>query len=259
MRGGRRGACCATAAFYGPGTSMAPGRGDVRDGSASGKFPLVGDGGGVSSFIHIADAAEATVAAVERRRPRRLQRGRRRSRAGRRVAAGAGTDAGRQEAAARAFFVVRLLAGEAAVMMMTSARGASNAKAKRELAWNPAHPSWRQGSQPRDRSRGARASTVAVGRSRGPSHEVGCVGRRSDASRAVEPARQQAPDAVSLHGLRHIAGTWGCRGRAWRSWAKAAASARRRSVERDKRGRCEPPTKRRMLMTRHAPWVFLPQ
>ena len=42
-------------------------------------------------------------------------------------------------------FVVRLLAGEAAVMMMTSARGASNAKAQRELAWNPAHPSWRQG------------------------------------------------------------------------------------------------------------------
>jgi uncharacterized protein YbjT (DUF2867 family) len=42
-------------------------------------------------------------------------------------------------------FVVRLLAGEAAVMMMTSARGASNARAKRELAWNPPHASWRQG------------------------------------------------------------------------------------------------------------------
>ena len=42
-------------------------------------------------------------------------------------------------------FVVRLLAGEAAVMMMTRARGASNAKAKRELGWSPAHPSWRQG------------------------------------------------------------------------------------------------------------------
>ena len=39
----------------------------------------------------------------------------------------------------------RLFAGEAGVVMMTDARGASNAKAKRELAWRPAHPSWRQG------------------------------------------------------------------------------------------------------------------
>ena len=42
-------------------------------------------------------------------------------------------------------FVGRLFAGEAGVAMMTEARGASNAKAKRELAWRPAHPSWRQG------------------------------------------------------------------------------------------------------------------
>ena len=42
-------------------------------------------------------------------------------------------------------FVIRLLAGEAGVVMMTDARGASNSKAKRELAWHPAHPSWRQG------------------------------------------------------------------------------------------------------------------
>src|SRR5262245_35794601 len=39
----------------------------------------------------------------------------------------------------------RLFAGEAGAMMMTELRGASNAKAKRELAWRPAHPSWRQG------------------------------------------------------------------------------------------------------------------
>jgi hypothetical protein len=42
-------------------------------------------------------------------------------------------------------FVGRLFAGEAGVVMMTDIRGASNAKAKRELAWSPAHPSWRQG------------------------------------------------------------------------------------------------------------------
>ena len=42
-------------------------------------------------------------------------------------------------------FVGRLFAGETGVMMMTEIRGTSNAKAKRELAWRPAHPSWRQG------------------------------------------------------------------------------------------------------------------
>src|SRR3954451_651005 len=52
-------------AFYGPGTSMAPG-GEATELVRKRKFPLAGDGGGVWSFIHIADAAEATVAAVER-------------------------------------------------------------------------------------------------------------------------------------------------------------------------------------------------
>jgi hypothetical protein len=42
-------------------------------------------------------------------------------------------------------FVGRLFAGESGVVMMTEIRGASNAKAKRELRWRPAHPSWRQG------------------------------------------------------------------------------------------------------------------
>ena len=42
-------------------------------------------------------------------------------------------------------FIGRLFAGETGVVMMTEVRGASNAKAKRELAWRPAHPSWRQG------------------------------------------------------------------------------------------------------------------
>jgi nucleoside-diphosphate-sugar epimerase len=42
-------------------------------------------------------------------------------------------------------FVGRLAAGEAGAIMMTEMRGASNAKAKRELGWQPAHPSWRQG------------------------------------------------------------------------------------------------------------------
>jgi nucleoside-diphosphate-sugar epimerase len=124
-------------AFYGPGTGM-------DEWFRKRRFPLVGDGGGVWSWIHVADAAEATVAAVEHgsrgvynvvddpapvaewlpaltrmlsgKQPRRVPR-----------------------------FILRLAAGEFAVVMMTDARGASNAKAKRELGWRPAHPSWRQG------------------------------------------------------------------------------------------------------------------
>jgi nucleoside-diphosphate-sugar epimerase len=131
-------------AFYGPGTGMAPG-GEMFEMIRKCRFPLVGDGGGVWSFIHIADAAEATVAAVERGRRgvynvvdddpapvakwlpalTRMLSGKKPMRVPR--------------------FVVRLAAGEAGVVMITELRGASNAKAKRELGWSPAHPSWRGG------------------------------------------------------------------------------------------------------------------
>ena len=53
-------------AFYGPGTSMAPGS-EQFEMIRKRKFPVVGDGGGVWSFVHIAEAAEATVAAVDNR------------------------------------------------------------------------------------------------------------------------------------------------------------------------------------------------
>ena len=130
--------------FYGPGTSLS------RDGENAEmirrrKFPLVGDGGGVWSFVHIEDAADATVEAIEH---------------GRRgivnvvddepaavadwlpaVAAALGARAPRHVPRA----VARLLAGEAATVMMTEVRGASNDKAKRELGWRPRHASWREG------------------------------------------------------------------------------------------------------------------
>jgi nucleoside-diphosphate-sugar epimerase len=130
--------------FYGPGTNLAPG-GELFEMIRKRRFPLIGDGGGIWSFIHITDAAAATAAAVEHgsrgvynvvdddpapvaewlpylthllsgKQPRRMPR-----------------------------LVVRLVAGEGGVVMMTDARGASNNKAKRELAWEPAYPSWRQG------------------------------------------------------------------------------------------------------------------
>jgi nucleoside-diphosphate-sugar epimerase len=130
--------------FYGPDTYYA------RDGSIARRvlkrqFPVVGRGEGVFSFIHIEDAAGATVAAVDRgasgiynitddepaplrdwlpvyadalgaKRPRRIPT-----------------------------FVARLVAGPFAAASASGLRGASNAKAKRELGWRPSHPSWRQG------------------------------------------------------------------------------------------------------------------
>ncbi len=131
-------------AFYGPGTSMAPGA-EQSEAVRKRKFPLVGDGGGVWSFIHIADAADATVAAV--------------THGGRGVYNVVDDDpapvaewlpAYARELGARQpmrvpKLVGRLFAGEVGVVMMTDCRGASNAKAKRELGWRPAHPSWRQG------------------------------------------------------------------------------------------------------------------
>jgi nucleoside-diphosphate-sugar epimerase len=133
-------------AFYGPGTSLAAGE-EQFELVRRRKFPLVGDGGGVWSFIHVADAAEATVAAVEHGRrgvynvvdddPARVAEW---------LPALAQTLGAKQPMRVPRF-VGRLFAGEAGVVMLTEVRGASNAKAKRELGWHPAHPSWREGFQ----------------------------------------------------------------------------------------------------------------
>jgi nucleoside-diphosphate-sugar epimerase len=130
--------------FYGPGTSIAPGAEQVEM-VRRGKFPVVGDGGGVWSFIHIADAAEATLAALERGRhgiynvtddePARVAE----------WLPGLAQEVGAKKPMRVPRFVGRLFAGEVGVAMMTELRGASNAKAKRELGWQPAHPTWRQG------------------------------------------------------------------------------------------------------------------
>jgi len=132
--------------FYGPGTSvsLAP---DAAMAAPIRKrrFPIVGDGGGVWSHVHIDDAAAATAIAVERGEPgvyyivddepapvqEWLP-----------VLASA-LDAKPPRRVPR--WLGRLAAGEAATVMMTEARGASNEKAKRELGWEPRYPSWRQG------------------------------------------------------------------------------------------------------------------
>ena len=130
--------------FYGPGTSMSPG-GEQLEMIRKRKFPVVGNGQGMWSFVHIADAAEATVLAVEH---------------GQRGIYNVVDDEPAPVAewlpamaesigAPRPWhvprFVGRLLAGEAGAVMMTETRGASNAKAKRDLGWEPRHPSWRAG------------------------------------------------------------------------------------------------------------------
>jgi nucleoside-diphosphate-sugar epimerase len=109
------------------------------------QFPLVGDGGGVWSFIHVDDAAAATVAALEHGRPgiynvaddepapvaEWLPY----------LAQTLGAKPPRRVPA----WLGRLAAGEVPVRWMTQGRGASNAKLKRELGWRPGYASWRDG------------------------------------------------------------------------------------------------------------------
>jgi nucleoside-diphosphate-sugar epimerase len=131
-------------AFYGPGTSMSPG-GESFEIVRKRKFPVVGDGRGIWSFVHIADAAEATVAAVERG-----ERGIYNVVDDEPAPVAEWLPALAQKLGAPKpwrvpKFVGRLVAGEAGAVMMTEIRGASNAKAKRELGWAPRHASWREG------------------------------------------------------------------------------------------------------------------
>jgi 2-alkyl-3-oxoalkanoate reductase len=109
------------------------------------RFPIVGSGDGVWSYIHVEDAAAATAVAIERGRPGvyyvvdddpapvrewlPVLAGALHAKPPRRIPRWLG----------------RLLAGEAATVMATEVRGASNEKAKRELGWQPRYPSWRQG------------------------------------------------------------------------------------------------------------------
>jgi nucleoside-diphosphate-sugar epimerase len=129
--------------FYGPGTSLEldPPGGEHVEAIRGRKFPIVGGGNGISSFIHIEDAAEATAIAVERGAPGVYNVVDDNPSAVRDWL----PEAARELGAKRPFRVPRwlgrIMAGEAATVMMTELRGASNAKAKRELGWVPAHPS----------------------------------------------------------------------------------------------------------------------
>jgi nucleoside-diphosphate-sugar epimerase len=132
--------------FYGPGTSLSLAPDAVMAAPVrKRRFPIVGDGGGVFSHVHIEDAAAATAIAVERGEPgiyNVVDDEPAPVREWLPVLASA-LDAKPPRRVPR--WLARLLAGEAATAMMTEARGASNEKAKRELGWKPRYESWRQG------------------------------------------------------------------------------------------------------------------
>lgn len=130
--------------LYGPGTALGPG-GEMLEMTKKRRMPVVGGGAGVFSFIHVVDAAGATVAAVENGRP------------------GIYNIVDDEPAPVATWlpflaevlgakppqkmpaWLVRPMLGELGVNIMTAGRGSSNAKAKRELDWTLTYPSWRQG------------------------------------------------------------------------------------------------------------------
>jgi nucleoside-diphosphate-sugar epimerase len=130
--------------FYGPGTSFAE-DGESVEAIRKRAFPIVGDGGGMASFIHIEDAARATLAAMEHGRPGIYN-----------IVDDdpapvsawlpyAANVFGAKPPRHVPFWLGKLFAGDMLATMMVEGRGASNAKAKRELDWQPLYPSWREG------------------------------------------------------------------------------------------------------------------
>jgi 2-alkyl-3-oxoalkanoate reductase len=130
--------------FYGPGTGLAAG-GEQWQLVHARKFPIVGDGGGIWSFCPVDDAAAATVAALERPVPGAVLNVCDDEPAAVRewlpaLAQAVGAKPPRHVPR----FVGRLL-GPHVIQMMCDARGASNARAKQLLGWQPAVPTWREG------------------------------------------------------------------------------------------------------------------
>lgn len=130
--------------LYGPGTGIAR-DGDIAASIRKRALPIIGDGAGVWSFIHVEDAASAAIAAIQHGAPG--------------IYNIADDDPAPVSAwlpeLARALgakpplriptWLGRMVVGDVGVSMMTQIRGASNAKAKRELAWSPCYATWREG------------------------------------------------------------------------------------------------------------------
>jgi nucleoside-diphosphate-sugar epimerase len=109
------------------------------------QYPIIGDGGGFTSWIHLEDAAAATVLALEQDGPAIYNIVDDEPAPVREWLPVYAQALGAKPPRRFPTWLARLVAGEAAVVMGTEARGASNAKAKRELGWTPRYPSWRTG------------------------------------------------------------------------------------------------------------------
>lgn len=125
--------------FYGNGATP-----EVFDTIRARRFPIVGDGGGIWSWIHTDDAASATVAALTRGsgvynivddEPAPIAE----------LLPAIAEIIGAKPPRRVPVWLARPLAGEVAVSMLTQVRGSSNAKAKRELGWRPRWSTWRDG------------------------------------------------------------------------------------------------------------------
>ena len=109
------------------------------------RFPIVGDGGGFISFVHLDDAAAATVLALEHDGPAIYNVVDDEPAPGREWLPVLAKTLGAKPPRHFPLWLARLLAGEVNAVLATEARGASNAKAKGELGWTLRYPSWRQG------------------------------------------------------------------------------------------------------------------
>lgn len=109
------------------------------------QFPIVGDGGGVVSFIHLDDAAAATVLALEHDGPAIYNIVDDEPAPVREWLPVLADVLGARPPRHVPVWLARVVGGELAVIMATRSPGASNAKAKRELGWTLRYPSWRQG------------------------------------------------------------------------------------------------------------------
>jgi nucleoside-diphosphate-sugar epimerase len=132
--------------FYGPGTSL----GINPDGAQiemlrKRRLPVIGNGAGIWSLVHIRDAAAATALAVERGRSGVYNVVDDEPAAVRDLLPEVATAIGAKPPRRIPRWLGRLIAGEGNTVMMTEVRGASNAKAKRELGWELRYPSWRLG------------------------------------------------------------------------------------------------------------------
>jgi nucleoside-diphosphate-sugar epimerase len=130
--------------FYGPGTAISS-TGSMGEDVRRRRMPIVGGGTGVWSLVHIADAARATVAALQRGdsgaynvvddHPAPVSE----------WLPGFAAAVGAPRPMRVPALIARIVAGDYGVAAMTRAQGASNARARRELGWEPQYPSWREG------------------------------------------------------------------------------------------------------------------